>query len=379
MRVMHVVLGLNIGGLEAIVLDLARTYADSVTSIIVCLRSGTGAVPDNHGARIIELNGPDAFSLSLVRRLTKIIREENIDLVHTHNQGPHLYGALAARLCGRPTLHTKHGRNYLNRREKRQLNRIGGLLSNRVVAVSEDAANVCREIGSIPERKLCTIVNGVDPSKFVPVKGGTELRQQLCIADGVPIIGIVARLSGAKNHGLLFESMAELRSWGIDASLCVVGDGPLRDQVHARAAELDLGGCVHFLGARKDVDKLIPQFDVFALSSITEGVSLTLLEAMSCEVPVVATRVGGNPEVIEDGVSGLIVEQQAAAMAHALAALLQGSAAKERRRAMGKAGRERVLRLFSIENTAKAYLYEYGNLLPGSQPGVASGEGRAAC
>jgi glycosyltransferase involved in cell wall biosynthesis len=372
MRVLHIVLGLEIGGLEAFVLDLTKSYRDSVDSVIVCLRgSGQVMAKDTQHATIINMEGPESFSWRIVWRLSRLIRDQNIDLVHTHNPGPHLYGALAGRLSGKPVLHTKHGRNYPDKPRKVVLNRIATLLTHRIIAVSHDAELVCREIESVPDSKLRTILNGTNLQDFLPRPSSGEVRRQLGIADETALLGIVARLSRIKNHRLLFDSMEELRGRGVNAQLVVVGDGPLEKDLRNHVTSRGMETQIHFLGARSDVETLYPQFDLFVLSSMSEGVSLTLLEAMSCEVPVVATRVGGNPEVVEHGVTGLIVEETVDSIASAIESLVSAPNWRESLATMGKAGRQRVAETFSMEQTAEAYLQEYGRLT-GNYRGSAS-------
>ncbi|MFK7829100.1 MAG: glycosyltransferase [Congregibacter sp.] len=361
---MHVVLGLEIGGLEMFVIDLSAAYAESVESIIVCLRGDGDARPREFGnARVIYLDGPDTFSLSMVRKLRQVIKQEKIDVVHTHNMGPHLYGALAARVSGRPVIHTKHGRNYPSRRKKVFLNRVATLFTQRIIAVSRDSERVCREVEGVSSAKLCTILNGIDADRFIPRPASGTLRSELGIAEDTPVVAIVARLSRIKNHPLLFESIQELKTRGVKLALCVVGDGPQNTSLRELVDEMQLQTHVYFMGARNQVENLYPEFDVFVLSSRSEGISLTLLEAMSCELPIVATRVGGNPEVVEDGVTGAIVGEDAVEIADALQHLVLGEAAPERRRLQGQKGRERVQRFFSMKNTAAAYLKEYQQLL----------------
>ncbi|MEM1145507.1 MAG: glycosyltransferase [Pseudomonadota bacterium] len=366
-RVMHVVLGLNIGGLETFVADLSSHYSDSVESLIVCLRGPQSTFKEVPSAEVIFLNGPDKLSLSFVRRLASIIREREIDVVHTHNQGPHLYGALAGRLTGRAVVHTKHGRNYPKRKKKVWLNRVATLFTNRVIAVSEDSSRVAREIERVPERKLATILNGIDTEKYVPRPSTGTLRAELGLEPDTPLIGIVARLSRVKNHPLLFRSMLEFKRQNLPLALCVVGDGPQGKALHGLVDELELQDSVFFLGAHSEVELLYREFDVFVLSSTSEGISLTLLEAMSCALPVVATRVGGNPEVVIDNATGLLVGEDHEQLADALRTLTVAEGCAQRRREMGEKGRERAMKVFSMDQTARAYVNEYNSLLAKAQ------------
>lgn len=360
-KVVHVVLGLDVGGLEKMVLLLlAHTDRARVTPLVCAL--------DAPGALAPEL-APLGVPLALVRRrpgldarlpfvLSRFLRRAGAALVHTHNPTPHLYGALAGRLAGLPVLHTKHGRNEPEVRRKVLLARVASALSDRVVAVSEDAARLCREREGVAPRKLITIGNGVDTRLFRPGGDRGATRAALGVPAGGLHVGCVARLEAVKDHATLLEAFALLRAARPDAHLTLVGGGSLRAALGERAAAPDLAGAVTFAGERAEVAPLHAAFDLFALASRSEGHSLTLLEAASSGLPIVATRVGGNAEIVADGVTGLLVPP---GDPRALAAALAAAAA--RAGALGAAGRARVTRLFSAERMARAYHDLYAELL----------------
>jgi len=358
-KVLHIVLGLQVGGLEKFVLNLTDSYSADVQSSILCLSDPQEQFEIKCHSEIIRWNKRDGLSPLWAFKIARLVRDSGFDLVHTHNPSPHFYGALAGLISGVPVVHTKHGRNYPTDVKKVFLNRIASKLSQRIVAVSSDAADVCRQIEKIPAKKVQTILNGVDTQRFAS-GGDSSLRAELQLPEDVPIVGIVARLSPEKNHQLLLEACCLLSVKNIKFHLVIIGDGSLREKLEQCEERCVLGDAVTFLGMRQDVADLVKEFNVFVLSSKTEGVSLTLLEAMSCCIPVVATDVGGNAEVVDDGVTGFIVPQNAQNMADKIEWLLKH---ENHRKEMGLAGRERVLKTFSLQQASDQYLRLYKDIL----------------
>ena len=367
--VAHLVLALDVGGLEEVVLRLlAHTDRARFTPLVYAL-DAPGAMASELAALAVPLvvlgRAPrldPALPLRLARRLVR----EGVRVLHTHNAGPHFYGALAANLAraaargsGPRLVHTKHGRNEPGSPRKVLLNRFASSLSDRVVAVSDDAADVALHVEKVARTKVMTIHNGVDTKVFRP--GDPALARALL---GVPAggfhVGCVARLAAVKDHATLLRAFAGLRRERPDAHLTLVGDGPERAALEARSAALDLAGSVHFVGARRDIAAVLPAFDVFALSSTSEGISLTLLEAASAGLPIVATRVGGSPEVVVHGETGCLVSPRDF---EAFTAALLALARRADRAALGAAGRVRVERGFSVERMASAYQDLYVEVL----------------
>jgi len=359
-NVLHVVLGLKIGGLEKFVLDLINQYSDDVQSIIVCLedKGASGFAVD--GIKMIELHKKAGLKLSVAFKIRQIVRKEKIDLIHTHNPSPHFYGALAGMLSWRPVIHTKHGRNYPSQKKKVLLNYISSLLTTHIVAVSKDAKNVCSQVEHIPSRKLMTILNGVDIDKFQPLQSYI-IYQELGIASQIPLIGIVARLSPEKDHSTLIQACRLLKERLVLFHLVIVGDGALRADLENEVEQFDLIDEISFMGMRSDICTLVSNFDLFVLSSISEGISLTILEAMACAIPVVATDVGGNSEIVINGDTGFIVPSRTPELlADKIQFLLENPSLRER---MGHFGRERVVTSFSMKKTASNYLSLYHEIL----------------
>ncbi|KYF93365.1 glycosyltransferase [Sorangium cellulosum] len=373
-KVAHVVLSLNVGGLERVVLRLLERTARDRFAPIVCALEEPGALAEELarlGVPLVVLPRRPGLDPGLPVRLSAWLRREGIRLVHTHNPGPHLYGALAAGLAraaslpgrggGPRVIHTKHGRNYPKQKRKVLVNRLAAALTDRVVAVSDDARAVAIEVERVDPAKVVTILNGVDTDVFRPGDAGAA-RARLGVPASGYHVGCVARLSPEKDHATLLAAFARLREVRPDAHLTLIGDGPLRPALEEQAARLGLGGAVAFTGTRGDVAELLPAFDVFALASLTEGISLTLIEAAAAGLPIVATRVGGNPEIIEEGSTGLLVSPGAP---EPLGAALEAVAVREDRAAMGERGRARVIERFGLDQMVRAYEELYAEVLGG--------------
>ena len=368
-KVVHLVLALDVGGLEEVVLRLvAHTDRDRFTPLVYAL-DAPGAMASELASLDVPLQivkrapGLDA---TLPVRLARCLARDGVRIVHTHNASPHIYGALAASLArvtaheaGPRVIHTKHGRNQPDVPRKVLLNRLASTLTDRIVAVSADAAAVALHLEHVPENKVVTISNGVDTRTFCPANP-RPARARLGIPEGGFHVGVVARLAAVKDHATLLEAFALFRKERADAHLTIVGEGPELPALVEHARALDLGGSAHFVGVRRDIAAVLTAFDVFALSSTSEGISLTLLEAAAAGLPIVATRVGGNAEVVLDGVTGTLVSpRDPVAFAAALGALSR----RTDRAALGLAGREHVERWFSVERMARAYQDLYVEVL----------------
>ena len=359
LRVLHVVIALNMGGLERFVVDLIKINSKTFFQHVVCLES-LGSLANDCPVEICSLDMTQGFHLSIVWKIRRLIKELNINVIHTHNEKAQLYGGLAGLLSGVPVIHTKHGRNSHTYRAITR-NYLSSLLCKKVVAVSTDAAVECTEIEKISNRKVKTILNGIDVDSFSPGQKAETVDK--FTKESVVRIGIVARLASIKDHSTLFRACALLAKCECRFKLYVVGDGPLRKDLNDLVDSLAIRDYVDFMGERGDIANIMKGFDVFVLSSISEGISLTLLEAMSTGLPVVATDVGGNPEVVVDSVTGFLVPaQNPQIMAERIKTLILNP---DLRVEMGIKGRERVVNRFSLAESAKNYAEQY-KLLAGN-------------
>ncbi len=368
--ILHLVLALNVGGLERMLIRLlAHTDRDRFAPTVCALDEPGDLAPELAALGVpltVVRRGP-GIDPRLPVRLAARLRREGARLVHTHNATPHLYGGVAAAIARARTgarfprvLHTKHGRNAPDVPRKVLLNRIASTFSDRVVAVSEDAAAVARDVERVDPRRIVTIPNGVDTREFRPGGDPRAARAALGVPQDGFHVGCVARLAAVKDHGTLLAAFERVLRAIPGAHLTLIGDGPERAALTDRARALGIAGAVTFAGAHPDVAPLLAAFDAFALSSVSEGNSLTLMEAAAAGLPIVATRVGGNAEIVEDGVTGLLVPpRDPARFAEALLAL----AGRADRAALGAAGRARVDQRFGLETMARRYHELYAEVL----------------
>jgi glycosyltransferase involved in cell wall biosynthesis len=312
--VLHVVESLERGGLERMVCDLAAAQRQSGREVsIVCLfRRGILAAEAAASAiAIIEIGkkaGPDARA---VLRLRKALRSAGPCIIHTHNSTAHYYAAIAAvGLRNRILVNTRHGMGATapaDRREK--LFRWSLPWTSAVIAVCHHARTRFVRDGIVPADKATVIPNGIRLDRFRPTdaRSRAALRRQLGVPEEAFVVGTVGRLNWAKDHLFLLDAFAGLLRHAPEARLIIVGDGELRSGVQEHARGLNIENAVVLAGDRPDVPELLGCFDVFALSSKTEGYSIALLEASAAGLPIVATAVGGNAEIVQQDKSGLLV------------------------------------------------------------------------
>jgi glycosyltransferase involved in cell wall biosynthesis len=352
-RVVHLVSTLEVGGLEKVVVDLVTRRNRSIEASVICLEHAGPLARDIEAAgATVEVLGDDASRATRLRRLVHRMRARRPDVLHTHNPAPHLIGAAAARIARVPVVvHTKHGRNYPGRPARVWLNRQLARFTDTVVAVSDDVADVCRGIECVPANRVRVIRNGVDTSRFAGVRATAPATRALS----------VGRLHPIKDHATLLHAVRVVADAEPDFHLDIVGDGVCRPSLEALAAQLHLEHHVTFHGERDDVRTFLARAGLFVLASTSEGVSLTLLEAMAVGLPIVATRVGGNPEVVTDGETGLLTRpRDPRAFADAVLHIVADSA---RARAMGEAGMRRARTHFDVADVVDSYERLYWQLL----------------
>lgn len=365
LRITHLVENLERGGLERVVIDLALAQAGAGHEVqVVCLYE-EGLLAQELVAAGVPVSachkrgGPDARALRCIRSR---LRAQRTQVLHTHNPAPHYYGALACLLSASVTLvNTRHGMGnapFTLRRE---------ILYRLSLARTKAVALVCRRARDnfvrhaiVPSRKGAVVPNGIRVGRFAPWSEQARLR----VLAGLGLdpagfhVGIVGRLNPVKDHAMLLRAMVPLRAALPGATLVVIGGGALQASLEALAGSLGIAAAVRFLGDRDDVAALLPGLDAFALSSTTEGYSISLLEASACALPIVATDVGGNAEIVAGGETGLLVASgDSAAMGRALVDLGRDPA---RRRRMGEAARAWVCSEGTIEAMAGRYAALYG-------------------
>ena len=298
------------------------------------------------------------------RPLQQLLRSIAPDVVHSHSGAWYKTALAARRIRARAMVHTEHGRPGPESWTSRLTERIASRWTNVVIAVSATLADALSAIVA-PTCRVEAILNGVDTDVFSPGRSGNDWRDRLGLSPRTPVIGIIARLDPIKDFATLLEAVALLRrSWTASDPpvLVIAGDGPERANIAALVDKWALRGVVHSIGWVDAPVDLYPLFDVFTLSSRSEGTSIGLLEAMSCGVCPVVTAVGGNPAVLGPELSQLLVPAGAPLeLANRWRSVL---ADRSSRLTLGRIGRERVRRLYSLDVMVQRYEALYARFAP---------------
>lgn len=381
----HVLHRLYLAGAEILAADLARKLSDRYRFVFLCLDAlGPLEQPMRDlGCAVVNLQRAPGIDLSVARRMARVLREQNVGLVHAHQYTPFFYAAASRlppsrwSLQGPPILFTEHGRHYPDfRRPKRILANRCLLLrrADRVTAVGHFVKRMLVENEGIADARIDVIHNGIDPAPFTaghPAAMRQEVRAELGLPPDAPVMLQVARFHPVKDHVTAVRAMAHLRDalGPVPAShapvLLLAGDGEKRGEIEQLSRSLSLGDAVRFIGVRQDVPRLMAAADVFVLSSLSEGISVTLLEAMAASLPIAATDVGGNSEVVAHDLTGLLSPRQdhAALGAHLLRLLRDPPL----RQAMGSAGRQRLLDHFTQQRMHAQFIDLYERMLPAAR------------
>ncbi|NOY53155.1 MAG: glycosyltransferase [Deltaproteobacteria bacterium] len=363
LRVLFVVLSMGVGGAEKLVYDIIQGLPQKNITPTVCCLDMIGPLGDKlvtQGIRVYYLKRKRGIDWGLVKRLNRIIVREKIDVVHAHQYTPYFYAVLSS-LMGKKIrlIFTEHGRLYPDRRRiKRYLfNPLLAGMTDHIVSISESTKKAMVMYDNFPAQKIEVIFNGVhfDDSKtnIVP----STKRRLLQLDNTSRVMGTAARLDEIKNIPMLLHVFKRVLAQMPQTYLLIAGKGPKEKELKDLSKHLGVEDRVVFLGLRYDLPEIYPLFDVFLLTSFTEGISITLLESMAAGVPSVVTAVGGNPEVVIDGKTGYLVptgEEQT--MATKVLELLRSP---EKQKTMGANAAERASKDFSFQKMLSRYLQLY--------------------
>jgi sugar transferase (PEP-CTERM/EpsH1 system associated) len=345
------------GGLENGVINIInRSDPDAFDHAICCLtRSGAAAHRLARKVKIVEMHKREGNDWRVIPRLIRFMRSQRPHIVHTRNWGT-VDGILAARFAGVPSvIHGEHGWNMNDpegqSRRRLWLRRFLGLGVGRFVTVSDDIRRWLENVVRVPDRKVQTIRNGVDTEKFHP-----RLRDEKGLgtrSEGGIVIGTVGRLDPIKRQDLLLQAFSKLDPDARKVKLLLAGEGPERKRLETLRDGLPGGDRISFLGEREDVPELYRIMDIFVLPSRNEGMSNTILEAMASGLPVIATAVGGNPELVRDGRTGILIAPDSVdAIRDAIQHYVENP---EIRRIHGANAREEAVDRFSLKRMVEEY------------------------
>jgi len=351
---------MEVGGIETLICEFVLRLKGNGFLPSVCVFKGGGILEkrlESAGVPVYCLEKKEGIDLSLIPKLRRLMKDEKINILHTHNYSPWLYGALASIGLKRvKVVHTEH--SNVNNRRRAWAEKALSFFTDRIVCVSGDVKeSMISGQGLLPDR-LSVIYNGVDTERFYPdIDKKKMFKERFNISQDAVVVGIVARLNPVKDHSTLLKAFKIIFDKVTDAVLVIIGDGELREEIEREINGLGVRGRVLLLGERTDIPELLNMLDVFVLSSLSEGHNMSLLEAMAVGLPVVATNVGGNVEIVDDEKTGFLVPARSPQLlAEKIGMLLQNNGLMS---SMGEKSREKVLSLFSVERMIEGYKNVY--------------------
>ena len=361
-HVLHLIDGLNVGGAEMLLRELSVQLVERGFQVSVGYSTPGPLVQElkSFGMPLTRLPRLMRVDPLLMGGMIQLCRKVSPQIVHTHLFKSDFHGRLAARIAGVPivvsTLHSMD--RWAQVRPLGSLYGWTARFADKLIAVSEDVHRFYANHMAIPDEKFVTIENGVDVQRFTGQESaGHAVRQELGLDRSTTVLGIVGRLTPPKDHATFLKAAALIRQNAPQARFLIVGDGPLRKELETQVHELGLTEAVTFTGLRKDIPAVLASLDVLVFSSLWEGLPVTLLEGMAAARPVVATAVGGIPDVVLHEKTALLVSpSDAEALAQACLKLVVDD---KTRSSMGQLGLERVRTHYSmrrmVDRTANLY------------------------
>ena len=361
-KIMHLTYDMRIGGTEMVIKTLIEGSDPSLFDMsIFCIDppfGPWGIEMQKTGVPVTAVKRKPGFDISLIFAIRKHLKHNKIDLVHCHQYTPWVYGVLAAFGTRTKVIFTEHGRFYPDSSSwKRKLvNPWLCRITAHITAISKATKQALVDFENVPENRIEVIYNGIAPLNFDVEKAQT-LRKTLNIPNNHTVLGTVARFDPIKNHRMMLRAFAQVLATNKDCTLLIVGDGEERDNIQQCITQLNIQKNVILAGYQAKPAEHIAIMDLFLLSSLSEGTSMTLLEAMSMGKPCVVTNAGGNPEIILNEQNGLVTENdRMQAYAQAITSLV---ICAEQAKTFGENGKNIFKQLFSekVMNTFYKKLY----------------------
>ncbi|MCP4749998.1 MAG: glycosyltransferase [Proteobacteria bacterium] len=366
-HIMHLLLSLETGGCENGVVNLINHMDADRFKVSVCCLNQTGELverihEDRRHVHLVEKEG--RTGPRDLMNLRDFFLEQDVDIVHTHAFATLFIGYVGARLARVPiVLHGEHGIFYADKFRRIMMQKILFRLVDGVITVSGDLKHRLAKTFNVGEDLFQPIINGVDLDKFsvADVSTRNRLRASLGAPEDACLIGSVGRLVDVKRFDLLIDGLAALRRNGSNIHMIIIGDGPLRSDLQERIDKERMNDHFFLAGRKDNVNDYLSALDIFALTSDFEGISNTILEAMAVGLPVIASNVGGNPEIVSGGRTGLLFEAGDVDQFKEVAnRLILDNALREK---MGAAARNDIIRQFNLKRMVKEYEQAYLNLV----------------
>lgn len=358
MRILHVEGGRNFyGGAHQILLLIEGLKARGIENVLACRTGSELAKVAAPLAEVHAIRMEGDLDLGLILRLQKVIRESRPDLIHLHSRiGADVMGGIAGRFAGIPVIHSRRQDNP----ESRLAVALKYRLHDRVIAISDAIGQILLSEG-LPAAKLRCVLDAVEITPRVDQPERVWFKETFQIPEGAPALGVVAQLIARKGHSVLLEAMPKILAVSPETRVFFFGKGPLDDALKAAVREQGLEHRVILAGFREDLDRILPCLDLVVHPAYREGMGVSLLQASLAEVAIVASAVGGIPEAVKDGLTGVLVPpRDPERLADAIIELLKDP---QRRHELGVAGRQWVEQGFSADRMVEGNLAVYRELL----------------
>ena len=358
MKVLHVEGGRNLyGGAHQALLLIEGLKARGVENVLVCRTGSELAEAAGPFAEVCAIKMGGDLDVALIRRLYQIMRKTRPDIVHLHGRiGADVMGGIAARLAGVPVVHSRRVDNP----ERRLVVAMKYRLHDRVIAISQGIERVLLSEG-LPANKLRCVRDAIEITPIVECPERDWFEREFELQPGTLVIGVVAQLIRRKGHQVLLEALPEVLAHSPELKVLFFGKGPLEAELRDTINRMGLAERVQLTGFRDDLSRVLPCLDVLVHPALKEGLGVSLLQASCARLPIVASRVGGIPEAVRDGETGLLVEPgDPVELARALIRLLSDASLRQR---LGQAGRRWVEEAFSADLMVDGNLAIYREVL----------------
>ncbi len=363
-KILHVTFDMEMGGAEQVIRQLVENSDKSrFESIVLCLDGKVGVLGkeiEKKGFKTLNFHRSPGLDRALIRKIRAYIRDENIDVVHCHQYSPYIYGLLASFGTSAKVIFTEHGRFYPDSYKWKRylLNPFLSLFTDEVICISKATADALVKYENFPKRKVKVVYNGIKDKQIKLTDDELNIiKKELGITETNIVMGTISRLDPIKNQKMMITAFEKVLGTQPNAKLLIIGDGPERVNLEKHTEALGLEESIIFTGFIVNPQRYFGLMDIFLLPSLSEGTSMTLLEAMAFSIPCIVTNVGGNPEIIENNDSGLVVpNDDAKSLSEAMLSL---NTNKELAIRLGDNGNKRFQSFFTIENMVNAYQHIY--------------------
>ncbi|GAW95525.1 MULTISPECIES: glycosyltransferase [Colwellia] len=350
-----------VGNSESLDPQLNHNGDENFKMSVLCIESPLGPFAEelqNNGIEFFELNRQPGFDINLIKQIRRTIKDNAVDIIHCHQYTPWVYGVIAAAFTKTKVIFTEHGRFYPDSStwKRKLINPILNLFTDQVTAISKATKQALVEFESIPEKSIDVVYNGISPLQVIQ-SDVEKLRIELSIPENHIVLGTIARFDPIKNHTMMLKAFALVLEQQPKTTLIMVGDGEERKNIETCVNQLNIQNNVLLIGYQHKPHNYLALMDIYLLSSLSEGTSMTLLEAMSLSKPCVVTNAGGNPEIVTDKENGFVTTNGIAS--EFAAGVIQVINSLENGNGLGHASKDRFDTLFSERSMNKKYQQLY--------------------